>query len=134
MAKMKFVWNSEADARLLLSMIDILNPRFNRGQWNNIAKAVGYGLSGEAIRQHVKLLKKKHFGTKAAGTPDPPVKSDEQENAENILGKNPNPVRILPSRKRTVQEYVESEDTEEDEYIVSESPTKKVKSEDVGPD
>lgn len=91
------------------------------------------GLSGKAIRQHVKLLKKKHFGTKAAGTPDPPVKSDEQENAENILGKNPNPVRILPSRKRTVQKYVESEDTEEDEYIVSESPTKKVKSEDVGP-
>lgn len=143
--------------QLLFAIVDTLNPSVSRGHWQKIAEAVGGGtlplphprpipvtthllpgITGESARQRIITLKRKHLGNtraKLTDTPGTPVKKDGRA-AEHDFEEVATPLRRSSARKRTAIRYVEPDENTEgeddgDDIRGLESPTKKVKIEDV---
>ncbi|KAI9785468.1 MAG: hypothetical protein M1839_009209 [Geoglossum umbratile] len=112
---MPSAWDIGQEKKLLLAIIDLTNPK--APQWPHVAEKMGNQYSAEACRQHYQKIRRLSSATGEAGN----VTSPSKRSATT-------PVR---GRKRKLVANVNTNVTNDDSEQEMESPSKKIKDEEV---
>ncbi|EKG15474.1 hypothetical protein MPH_07345 [Macrophomina phaseolina MS6] len=126
-------WNAENEARLMIAIMEVAEIKLSKEQWTTVAEKLGEEFTMEGVRQHVqKALRTKAAGsspTKAAATPKakaPKAGGRKKKTKDDDADQTPSSSPRKRGASKNASALTDGDDIEEPE-----SPTKKVKHEDV---
>ncbi|KAF4308273.1 hypothetical protein GTA08_BOTSDO04732 [Botryosphaeria dothidea] len=136
---MPIAWTAEVDQRLFMATLEVCGLVINNEQYEQIAEHMGEGFTRYSIQHRFRNIKKKLGNTNGASptkgktTASKVSKTTPRKNKKNGNGVDDDPEQTprAASRKRPLQSYDEPPSDDDEEAKEPESPTKKLKQEQV---